>query len=461
MASGYTSPGYAGVQAMEAHIAQRELKQRQDMLDRFAMQQKQEEMQMRREEGQARREDLLDRANERDRATFEKRVSGMLPGDQPDPELTAKDLKFGTGFFTAPQAEVPGPTETGAPSMQPSGPAVYIGNREDRQAQAKRGQVEAITQRLTTLNPESPEYRQALIEYEMLSGRSIPAGMLKPAGEDTVQTLRQDPRKGVVERLVNGKWVPVTGDTPKGAHWMTTPEEKADDAPLQLSSLGLDTAAINYRKTGQLPPMGMGPAGAKIRTAVINRAGDYDPDTNTFTATVPGDIAASKANIAADQAALTQLTKNDAAVKAFSTAAKKNGDLFEKILDKVPDTGVSFVNRPMRTLATMFGSEEMSAFNTLRLSLQTEFSRIINNPNLSGVLAESARKELEQILDPGATVGQIRRSFKTLTLEAGNRESGIEEEIKTIKGRIKGGPASAPAKTMTADEYLEKYLPKK
>jgi hypothetical protein len=239
---GYVAPGAAFSGGMEDFLMKQSLMKRQALLDTLAqrkqdLREKQDDAMMKEkiEEGKARRADLLDRANDRDRSDFEKRVSGMLPGDQPDPELIAKDQKFGTGFFKAPQAatEVAGPTQTGAPlqEQQPTGPAVYLGNRADRETRTKQAKVQEISERLSSLDPASPEYKQAVMDYEMLSGKTIPSALLKGgAGNGDEAVARQNPRTGKVERLVNGAWTPITGDVPKGTHFMTEPPPKDTSA---------------------------------------------------------------------------------------------------------------------------------------------------------------------------------------------------------------------------------------
>ena len=160
----------------------------------------------------------------------------------------------------------------------------------------------------------------------------------------------------------------------------------SEDAGLALSKGGLDLAAKMYAKTGQLPPMGMGAAGAKVRSEVISRAAELRPDTDSFHAQAEGqaapDLAANKAKYHANEGALAQLTKNRAAVDAFASTAQKNGQLLDGILKKLPDTGVTFLNKPLRSMETALGNTEMSAFNVLRQSVQTEYARAINNPNL-------------------------------------------------------------------------------
>jgi hypothetical protein len=228
---------------------------------------------------------------------------------------------------------------------------------------------------------------------------------------------------------------------------------KDNNAVPTLSPEGKAMAAKLYAKTGQLPPMGMGAAGANVRTAIIDMAATYDPSTDTFTdkktgIVIPGgpDLAANKAAFKANETALVQVTKTISAVESFSGAAKKNGEALKKILDKVPDLNATFLNKPARAAMTALGSTDQTAFNILMRSLNNEYARIVSQPNLSGQLTDTARKEMEAALRPDATVQQIKVALETLQLEAGNRYAGLKEQQDALNGAIKGGNPSGDDK---------------
>lgn len=243
----YMSPaaGFSG--AIEETLDKATALKHQQLLDTLAQQREantsrwhDEEVQQRREEAAARRADLLDRANERDRTDFEKRVSGMLPGDQPDAQMVAQDQKYHTGFFkpaqTEPVAPMAGSTTMsgmvsqgapGGPQMPPmavgtpqtpmdapasiAAPApagsIYLGNRQDRLQAQKDQKAAAIVARLKNLEPGSPEFLQAIAEHESITGRNLSAQFAKPASSktrfifDPIKKVYTDPSGNVVTDL--------------------------------------------------------------------------------------------------------------------------------------------------------------------------------------------------------------------------------------------------------------------
>lgn len=205
-----------------------------------------------------------------------------------------------------------------------------------------------------------------------------------------------------------------------------------------LSDQAIDDAARRYLKEGVLPQMGMGSAGVLNRQLIMNRAAALG---RTGGEEAP-DIAANKASLGADTAALKKLQSMTDAVTAFESTANKNADMLKDVMKDVPDLGVRFLNSPIRSLADQLGSKDMARLNAIRQSVQNEFSRILSNPNLTGQLSDSARKEGEKILSGDATVGQMTAALDTLRAEAANRRTSFQGQIDTIKGRIKGKPAA-------------------
>lgn len=209
--------------------------------------------------------------------------------------------------------------------------------------------------------------------------------------------------------------------------------EGAGEAAPTLTPAGMDIAAEMFAKTGTLPPMGMGKAGATVRQAIINRAAVLHPGL---------DVATAKAGYGADSGSLKKLQSQTDAVSAFETTANKNAKLLDEILAKVPNAGASFFNRPVRAFESALGSEDLSRFKTLRQSVANEYGRIISNPSLTGTLSDSSRKEAETLLDPNAQTGAIVSALKALSEEAANRHTSYQGQLDAIKGRMTG---KAPA----------------
>jgi hypothetical protein len=199
----------------------------------------------------------------------------------------------------------------------------------------------------------------------------------------------------------------------------------------QSNQDALDFAANNYRQTGQMP------AGftrsPQTTSAIITRAAQLDQQAGG------GGIASNKATLKSYSDALDGLQKNYSAVSAFEDTANKNIEMLKGIARNVPDLGVKFANVPVRMFTgNMIGTDNMAAFKTALLPVQTEAAKILNSANLSGSLSDSSRHELQDIVDGNATYSALVSSLNVLQQDFKNRKSGFETQINDLQGRIKG-----------------------
>lgn len=247
------------------------------------------------------------------------------------------------------------------------------------------------------------------------------------------------------------------GTTPKEQLDISLDEQRiakqgaADDAVLTLTPEALALTAHQYAMTGQLPPMGMGKAGAAVRTAIINEAAKVYAGLD-----LPTQIAAFKAN----QASLSKMQQQRDAVGSFEETALKNLDVFLESAKKISDTGSPLLNKPLRGIdERLLGSAEMSAFNTARRTVIPEFAKILNNPTLSGQLSDSARHEVEQVISGDATLAQIIAAARVLKTDVHNRKQSLDDTIADIQKRIATPPGGKKDEkpTLTAAELLKKY----
>lgn len=357
-------------------------------------------------------------------------------GTQLDPGMAARMGKVDPSLVASKPVPgtIPGASFDDAAATKPAAPVPTFAGTAGQQREA--GGLAALEKILGDPNvPEATKTAIKAITAAKQAGVTLPESAL--AGGQNEPVYRVNPRTGKVEQI---------GDAPKGSHFVNEPKEPGEDGALSLDQAGLDMAAKMYSKTGQLPPMGMGAAGAAVRTKVINRAAQYDAATDSFKAPVKGgppapipDIAGNSADFKSNSAALLQIQKSLSAATAFADTAKKNTELLKAVIATVPDTGIPLLNTSVRLIdAKVFGDKNMAALNAIRQSVQNEYARIISQPNLTGVLSDSARHEAETILSADSTPQQMLEALKTLEKEAENRQSSYEEQIQAIRTRIRG-----------------------
>ena len=212
-------------------------------------------------------------------------------------------------------------------------------------------------------------------------------------------------------------------------------------APPEAKDPELDEAAINmaaevYVRTGNMPALGMGSTG--LRQKILNRAGQIAGGSGAA-------VVGNRAAYSAGTQALGQLQKQYEAVSAFEATALKNLDLFTNQAKQVIDSGSPWINRPLRSVSERgMGSAELAAFNTARQVALTEIARVVANPNLTGVLSDTARGEISELLSPDATLVQINAAAEILKQDMSNRKQSLEDQLGSLQGRITAGPNAAP-----------------
>lgn len=196
---------------------------------------------------------------------------------------------------------------------------------------------------------------------------------------------------------------------------------------IKLSPDAVDFWAQFAATTGQLPAMGMGAAGAEARGQILNRAPQL---TN-------GDIAGNKATYHADTNSLGALQKQRDAVGAFENTASANLDNFLATTKGIVDSNSPWINAPMRLIDLKgLGSGDLAAYNAARRVAINEIAKVTNNPNLSGVLTESARKEVESLIPEDATLKQVYSVARVLKSDMANRKKYLDEAITEVRGRM-------------------------
>ena len=243
-------------------------------------------------------------------------------------------------------------------------------------------------------------------------------------------------------------------DQQPGGSLYKPPAAAAGAAGEGLSEEAKNQAADRYAATGVLPSLGMGAAGAAMRKDIMNRASERSAGQS---------LAVNSAEYKANQQSLTGLQKNFDMVTAFENTAGKNLDQFLSVANKVADSGSPWVNKPLRAVdQSALGSADQAAFNAARATALTEIAKVLNSSNASGVLSDSARSEVGELIGKDATLKQIISAANILKQDMANRHNAYQQQIGEIQKRLGGaqggGPASqtgAPATSDSSDPFAQ------
>lgn len=217
------------------------------------------------------------------------------------------------------------------------------------------------------------------------------------------------------------------GTTPKNPDGTT--DVGAVAKKFGMTQAAFDQQAEKYFLSGTLPPVGRGMSGPAFQRALMNRTAELHPE---------GDLAGNAAAFKANSDSLKKLQTSFDQVSAFEQTALKNINLLQETAKKIPDLGSRFANVPVRAISgRMLGTEEMAAFKTALNTAQTEAAKVLNSSNASGVLSDSARHELQDIVDGNMSYKAMVASLNTLKQDMANRHQAYTEQISDIQGRLK------------------------
>jgi hypothetical protein len=197
-----------------------------------------------------------------------------------------------------------------------------------------------------------------------------------------------------------------------------------------------DQQAEKYFTTGQLPQVGRGGNGLALQRALMNRSAELHPN-----ASLAGNEAAFKAN----SASLSKLQTQTDAVEAFESTAGKNIDRLLLTAKNIPDLGARYANIPLRMISgNMIGTENMARFKADLATAQNEAAKVLNSANMTGVLSDSARHELQELGDGSLSYSALSGAFDEIKRDMGNRKQSYNDQIADIQKRMGGvsGPAS-------------------
>lgn len=194
-------------------------------------------------------------------------------------------------------------------------------------------------------------------------------------------------------------------------------------------------AGEQYARTGVMPALGRD---SITRGKVVRAANQWARDNGLS----PGDVVTMQAAYAGDKESLKKFQSQRDQIVSFEQTAQKNLDLFLNAAAKIPDTGIPWLNTPIRNLdAKIVGSENMAAVNAARQVANNEIAKVTSGGGMGGVLSDSARHEVEGYNPANATFAQTKKVAEILRADMANRHGSMDATLSDIKSRIGGGGA--------------------
>jgi len=224
-----------------------------------------------------------------------------------------------------------------------------------------------------------------------------------------------------------------------------------------LSDEELGTLATTVVRGGPIPTFGMGQSSDRTRfySALARQLKTGDQD-----------LGANRAILSGLRTSYSNMRKLYDNTTAFENTALKNSTVLEQSLSQLLETGSPWMNRPLRLWdRSVMGKNGTVAFETARRIVGPEFARLLTSATASGVLSDDSRKEVMSVLGPDPTGAQIREALRILRLDAANRKSSYQGQLRDIEEAIRGigkptqdAPPPPPDTADSIDAKLSRIL---
>jgi type VI secretion system secreted protein VgrG len=151
----------------------------------------------------------------------------------------------------------------------------------------------------------------------------------------------------------------------------------------------------------------------------------------------PGNEQTSSEALKANVDSLKNLQANFDQVNAFQQTTTNNINRLQEAAQKIPELGGPLANVRVSELSSqMPGSQNMAAFKTALNTTQADSANILHSSSTSGVLSDSSRQQLQQVVDGNTPYKSLVASLNTVHQDMKNRLNSFKQQINDIKGRI-------------------------
>jgi hypothetical protein len=153
----------------------------------------------------------------------------------------------------------------------------------------------------------------------------------------------------------------------------------------------------------------------------------------------PEQVQALQAGVKAEGKSIGENTQSLRILRSFDELINNNAGRLETLLAKLPDQGSTLANKPLRSLAASFGSEDQAEFNGVLEWFNSEAGRIIGgHPKLLGSPTDTKNERMREVMNPGFTVGQFRRMIERTKFEMSVRQQGFANALTESSNAMTG-----------------------
>lgn len=308
-------------------------------------------------------------------------------------------------------------------------------------------------------DPPKPAEAFTLGEGQVRYG---PDGQQIAAGPAKVEQTRRDLKTRSVGNGYNQDFLidPVTGaESKQGDPYKENPGKAQTLALANANGLtgdALTNAAEVYRQTRQLPNLGMGGAGMKVK--IINKAAELSALAGDDASAASMKQQANKAS----QMALGQITKQKTVTGAFEKTALANLDLAAQKSADVARSGSPLFNRAIIAFKKgVTGDPATAQFVNALTAARNEYAKVLSSSTGAQGITDSARREAEELFSKVDSHEMLVATIGLAKQEMQNRMSGFDSQIAELNPGLSAStpqvaPAAAITKTINGKTYTQR-----
>jgi hypothetical protein len=157
-------------------------------------------------------------------------------------------------------------------------------------------------------------------------------------------------------------------------------------------------------------------------------------------------LAAGQQGFKATSNALGQVTKDLASIRPYKDMLDQNADIAISLSKQAIKSNSALANKPINWVRqNMADNPDTSEYLAQIAIVQTEAARVLSNPRLVGQLTDSARHEMQELVNGNMPLESTERVLKRIKQDGTNRIAAMEREQKALlKGESITSPTTAP-----------------
>ena len=216
----------------------------------------------------------------------------------------------------------------------------------------------------------------------------------------------------------------------------------AEMATGNISPSTVDFIAETYRQTGTLPPLGMGPMAASLRSKILERAGQLSMAGGATPEQAAAEVKGNKSELTGTNAGQRAVGTQIANATVAANEANRMIDVAKPYVAAVNPTDYPILNAAGNYVARNTGDANVVGLATSLNSLVNTYARAINP---KGVATVSDKNHAREIINTAMSSGQLNEAFKVMGLEMNAALASGPETRAAMRPGAKPAAAAAPA----------------